>query len=428
MGGSGDRILIAAVTLRASAVGAGPVAAAGYAPRPEPRGPRFALPPARLSGRGACAGSPTRGSLRRQRRLGCHTIQRQLHRQRTRRRQHSDPLGVATRPPASSFRARIQARRSRRLPPIPDAPHGHGLAAPPLHSQPYSDGPRVSSHRAPGVQSPGLPGLVLPPGRGSLPCVRRRTVAGGLSAEASSRKACHTPSSLRELVAVSLWQARRRFHIPGVAAPTAATRIDTGSHSRRVHAHAIAAPEPACHTALSGDMTRRTCGRPCGRCQSLALGGSRPHPDRYGRRRSFAAAASVSASAPAAASQAPCVPDALAADLTSPVWQPPPLRVERLPRDGCHTRFPCGSPMRGTKPGGLVPLPDPLPQQFNQQSNKQIQIITGRVTHPPAASFRARIQARRSRRLPPIPDAPHCYGLHASAACVRTPYLHRTFR
>jgi len=39
----------------------------------------------------------------------------------------------------------------------------------------------------------------------------------------------------------------------------------------------------------------------------------------------------VSASAPAAASQAPCVPDALAADLTSPVWQPPPLRVERLP-------------------------------------------------------------------------------------------------
>jgi len=78
LGGSGDRILIAAVTLRASAVGAGPVAAAGYASRPEPRGPRFALPPARLSGRAACAGSPTRGSLRRQRRLGCHTIQRQL--------------------------------------------------------------------------------------------------------------------------------------------------------------------------------------------------------------------------------------------------------------------------------------------------------------------------------------------------------------
>jgi len=91
----------------------------------------------------------------------------------------------------------------------------------------------------------------------------------------------------------------------------------------------------------------------------------------------------VSASAPAAASQAPCVPDALAADLTSPVWQPPPLRVERLPRDGCHTRFPCGSPSRGTKPGGLVPLPDPLPQQFNQQSNEQVQNILGWRHVPP---------------------------------------------
>jgi len=136
LGGSGDRILIAAVTLRASAVGAGPVAAAGYAPRPEPRGPRFALPPARLSGRDACAGSPTRGSLRRQRRLGCHTIQRQLQRSQ-RQLQLSDPLGVATRPPASSFRARLQARRSRRLPPIPDAPHCHGLHASAAALQPY---------------------------------------------------------------------------------------------------------------------------------------------------------------------------------------------------------------------------------------------------------------------------------------------------
>ncbi len=203
----------------------------------------------------------------------------------------------------------------------------------------------------------------------------------------------------------------------------------TGSHSRRVHAHAIAAPEPACHTALSGDTTRRTCGRPCGRYQSLALGGSRPHPDRYGRRRSFAAAASVSASAPAAASQAPCVPVAHAAASHIPsvaaaaASRRAPATGRRLP----HI-ISCGSPTRGTKPGGLVPLPDPLPQQFNQQSNKQIQIITGRVTHPPAASFRARIQARRSRRLPPIPAAPHCYGLHASAACVRTPCLHRIFR
>ena len=53
-----------------------------------------------------------------------------------------------------------------------------------------------------------------------------------------------------------VWQPRR-------SALTAATRIATGYHSRRVHAHAIAAPEPACHTALRGDTTRRTCGRPC---------------------------------------------------------------------------------------------------------------------------------------------------------------------
>ena len=47
---------------------------------------------------------------------------------------------------------------------------------------------------------------------------RSGTVAGGLSAAASRRKACRPPSSLRKLVAVSVWQTRRRFQIPGVAA------------------------------------------------------------------------------------------------------------------------------------------------------------------------------------------------------------------
>jgi len=37
---------------------------------------------------------------------------------------------------------------------------------------------RVSAHRAPRVQSPGLPDLVLPPGCGSPPCVRHCTVTG----------------------------------------------------------------------------------------------------------------------------------------------------------------------------------------------------------------------------------------------------------
>ena len=54
------------------------------------------------------------------------------------------------------------------------------------------------------------------------------TVTGGRYALASRRKACHTPSSLRKLVAVSLWQARRRLQIPSVAAPTAATRHGHG--------------------------------------------------------------------------------------------------------------------------------------------------------------------------------------------------------
>lgn len=165
--------------------------------RPEPRGPRFALPPARLSGRGACASSPTRQpSAAAPPRLPHDPTTTTLTTLTT-----TIPATTTTvrsawggdTSPAASFPARLQAGRSRRLPDTgrPAWPWG---SSPPLRAQPYSAGHRLGSHRAPGVQSPGLPGLVLPPGRGSPPCARRRTVAGGLSAEASRRKACHTPS------------------------------------------------------------------------------------------------------------------------------------------------------------------------------------------------------------------------------------------
>ena len=87
------------------------------------------------------------------------------------------------------------------------------------------------------------------------------TVTGGRCAEASRRKACRTPSSLRKLVAVSMWQARRPFHFPSAAAATTATNSAARSRSRRCFA-AIPAPEPACHTALRADTQERPCGRP----------------------------------------------------------------------------------------------------------------------------------------------------------------------
>ncbi len=80
------------------------------------------------------------------------------------------------------------------------------------HAQPYSAGHRLGSHRAPGVQSPGLPVLVLPPGRGSPPCVRRCTVTGSRSAAASPasgvRAVC--PDSRRLGVRPSVPHAPRR--------------------------------------------------------------------------------------------------------------------------------------------------------------------------------------------------------------------------
>ena len=116
-----------------------------------------------------------------------------------------------------------------------------------------------------------------------------------------------------------MWQARRRFPNPQCGSPD-------GCHAARPHARTRGACMRTPYRLRNRPATRRCAEiRPgarvaglAGQCQSLALGGSRPHPDRYGRRRSFAAAASLSASAPAAASQAPCVPVALAAVLHVP--------------------------------------------------------------------------------------------------------------
>ncbi len=109
----------------------------GDAARPEPRGPRCALPPARLSVRAACAGLPERGS-----RCGSaapsaarpnDNYNDNYHSHNTHHSHNSQiPLGRVTHPPASSFRARLQARRSRRLPPIPAAPNCSALHASPL--------------------------------------------------------------------------------------------------------------------------------------------------------------------------------------------------------------------------------------------------------------------------------------------------------
>lgn len=132
------------------------------------------------------------------------------------------------------------------------------------------------------------------------------------------------------------WQARRRFPIPSAAATTAATNNAACSHSRRVRAHAIPAPAPACHTALSGDKPWRTCGWPCRAVPVAPLGGSRPSSGPV-RSPPLAYRSGVSsASAPAAASQAPCVPVRTPPISMSPVWQPPPAS-ERLPQRRART-------------------------------------------------------------------------------------------
>ncbi len=109
-------------------------------------------------------------------------------------------------------------------------------------------------------------------------------------------------------------QARRRFQRPSVAAPTAATRTATGSHSRRCFA--AIRDGPGLPHGRFGKI------RPSARVAAVAVP--------YGHRRSFAAAASVSASVPARFLAGSLRAGALAAVFMSPVWQPPPESA-RLP-------------------------------------------------------------------------------------------------
>ena len=171
-----------------------------------------------------------------------------------------------------------------------------------------------------------------------------------------------------------LWQPRR-------CASTAATRHGHGLTLAERASHAIPAPEPTCHTALSGDTTRRACGRPCMRCQSLPLGGSRPHPDRYGPRRSFTAAASCR---PA---HRPPRRKLLACRSRSP-----PLSKNVVGTVGAHLDFSAGIP--ATLPRGMKKLVrnDPHPEVDPTGSQ-------------PRRSFAA-LQRRAPRRLTPRPRRP----------------------
>ena len=160
------------------------------------------------------------------------------------------------------------------------------------------------------------------------------TVASGRCAMASRRKACRPPSSLRKLVAVSMWQARRRFSCPQCGSRNGCHEQCCALTLASRAAHAIPAPAPAFHTSLRADNHERPCGRPCRAVPPAGLVAAAQHPDRYGPRRSLSAMAVLSASAPAAASQAPCGPDAHAAFSVFPVRQP-----RRFASTCCHA--PC---------------------------------------------------------------------------------------
>ena len=116
---------------------------------------------------------------------------------------------------------------------------------------------------------------------------------------ASRRKACHTPSSLRKLVAVSMWQARRRFSCPQCGSRNGCHEQCCALTLAARAAHAIPAPAPACHTALRADNHERPCGRPCRSVPPASLVAAARHPDRYGLRRFACRSGVSSASAPA---------------------------------------------------------------------------------------------------------------------------------
>ena len=173
---------------------------------------------------------------------------------------------------------------------------------------------------------------------------RRRSLAA-----AASCRPAHRPPR-RRLLACRMRSPT--FQVPSVAAAVNPAErlprdIATGSHSWRVHAHAIPAPEPACHTALREDNQERTRGRPCGSVPVAYAWWQPPASGPVRSRRSFAAAASCRpAHRPPRRRLLACRPRS-PPHFMSPVWQPPPLRVERLPRTNPHLPRPT-SPGRTT--------------------------------------------------------------------------------
>ena len=165
-----------------------------------------------------------------------------------------------------------------------------------------------------------------------------------------------------------------------------------------------------------------------GRCQSLRLVAAARHPDRYGLRRSLTA---VAFRRPA---HWPPRRKLLACRMRSPpfpiypVWQPPPLRVERLPRGmmdtGYHARrcfaairYGDGLPhgrfgkIRPSARATAVAVPYGHRRRLPQRHHGGRCGGTPKVASDLAASL---FGFRRARRRFPIPSV-------AAAACVRAP-------
>ena len=174
--------------------------------------------------------------------------------QQNNEQQMNNHWGRVTHPPAPSFPARIQAGRSRRLPPIPDAPHGHGLTARRSFAAIPAAAAAPSSQRNAEFASDRAQGFLLLRTRRRR-VIRSGTVAGGLSAAASRRKALRKPkvASDRAASRFGFRSARRRFHVPSVAvAPLRADGCHATGRGRRqpVRRGAVFArgykPQPAC--------------------------------------------------------------------------------------------------------------------------------------------------------------------------------------
>ena len=173
--------------------------------------------------------------------------------QQNNEQQMNNHWGRVTHPPAPSFPARIQAGRSRRLPPIPDAPHGHGLTARRSFAAIPAAAAAPSSQRNAEFASDRAQGFLLLRTRRRR-VIRSGTVAGGLSAAASRRKALRKPKVASDRAASRFgFRSARRFHIPGVAAaPLRADGCHATGRGRRqpVRRGAVFArgykPQPAC--------------------------------------------------------------------------------------------------------------------------------------------------------------------------------------